>query len=99
VLRALDLRSGVAADLPRPFDHHLEAVDVGLGEIAAAGLDVTDPEPLPAEHPLVSLDNCVILPHIGSATVATRTKMAVMTTENLLAGVEGRPLPNGVDLS
>ena len=69
------------------------------GEIAAAGLDVTDPEPLPADHPLVSLDNCVILPHIGSATVATRTKMAVMTTENLLAGVEGRPLPNAVDLS
>ena len=69
------------------------------GEIAAAGLDVTDPEPLPADHPLVSLDNCVILPHIGSATVATRTKMAVMTTENLLAGVEGRPLPNSVDLS
>ncbi|MCY3903141.1 MAG: D-glycerate dehydrogenase [Caldilineaceae bacterium] len=67
------------------------------GEIAAAGLDVTDPEPLPADHPLVSLENCVILPHIGSATVATRTKMAVMTTENLLAGVEGRPLPNQVD--
>ena len=69
------------------------------GEIAAAGLDVTDPEPLPADHPLVSLENCVILPHIGSATVATRTKMAVMTTENLLAGVEGRLLPNPVDLS
>ena len=69
------------------------------GEIAAAGLDVTDPEPLPADHPLVSLENCVILPHIGSATIATRTKMAVMTTENLLAGVAGRPLPNPVDLS
>ena len=68
------------------------------GDIAAAGLDVTDPEPLPADHPLVSLENCVILPHIGSATVATRTKMAVMTTENLLAGVEGRPLPNQVEL-
>ena len=68
------------------------------GEIAAAGLDVTDPEPLPADHPLVSLENCVILPHIGSATIATRTKMAVMTTENLLAGVEGRPLPNQVEL-
>lgn len=66
------------------------------GEIAAAGLDVTDPEPLPADHPLVELENCVILPHIGSATIATRTKMAVMATENLLAGVEGRPLPNGV---
>ena len=69
------------------------------GEIAAAGLDVTDPEPLPADHPLVSLENCVILPHIGSATIATRTRMAVMTTHNLLAGVEGRPLPNPVDLS
>lgn len=68
------------------------------GEIAAAGLDVTEPEPLPADHPLVSLENCVILPHIGSATVATRTKMAVMTTENLLAGVEERPLPNAVAL-
>ena len=67
------------------------------GEIAAAGLDVTEPEPLPPDHPLVSLENCVILPHIGSATIATRTKMAVMAMENLLAGIEGRPLPNPVN--
>ena len=66
------------------------------GEIAAAGLDVTEPEPLPPDHPLVSLENCVILPHIGSATIATRTEMAVMAMENLLAGIEGRPLPNPV---
>ncbi len=63
------------------------------GQIAAAGLDVTDPEPLPPDHPLLGLPNCVVLPHIGSATVATRTRMALMAAENLLAGVAGRPLP------
>lgn len=67
------------------------------GQIRAAGLDVTDPEPLPADHPLLTLDNCVILPHIGSATVATRTKMAIMATQNLLAGVKGTTLPNPVN--
>ncbi len=68
------------------------------GQIAAAGLDVTDPEPLPPDHPLLSLPNCVVLPHIGSATVATRTRMALMAAENLLAGVAGRPLPYPVDV-
>ena len=63
------------------------------GQIAAAGLDVTDPEPLPADHPLLSLPNCVILPHIGSASVATRLRMAVMASENLVAGVTGGDLP------
>ena len=63
------------------------------GQIAAAGLDVTDPEPLSAHHPLLSLPNCVILPHIGSASVATRLKMALMAAENLVAGVTGVPLP------
>lgn len=67
------------------------------GEIRAAGLDVTDPEPLPSDHPLLTLENCVVLPHIGSATVATRTKMATMATQNLLAGVQGDPLPNPVN--
>ena len=66
-------------------------------QIAAAGLDVTTPEPLPADHPLLSLPNCVVLPHIGSATVATRVQMALMAADNLLAGVEGRPLPNAVN--
>ena len=46
------------------------------GTIAAAGLDVTDPEPIPADHPLVALPNCFIVPHIGSATVRTRILMA-----------------------
>lgn len=66
------------------------------GQIAAAGLDVTTPEPLPAEHKLLTLDNCVILPHIGSASIATRTKMATMAADNLLAGVAGESLPNAV---
>lgn len=66
------------------------------GEIAAAGLDVTTPEPLPADHQLLTLDNCVILPHIGSASITTRTKMATMAADNLLAGVAQKPLPHAV---
>ncbi len=58
----------------------------------AAGLDVTEPEPLPPEHPLVGLANCMILPHIGSATVATRDAMAEICVDNLLAGLAGQPL-------
>lgn len=65
-------------------------------QIAAAGLDVTTPEPLPPAHPLLTLPNCVVLPHIGSASIATRTQMALMAAENLIAGVQGQPLPNGV---
>lgn len=53
------------------------------GQILAAGLDVTDPEPLPADHPLVGLPNCVIAPHIASATVQTRDAMATMAATNL----------------
>lgn len=62
------------------------------GRPMAAGLDVTDPEPLPASHPLVELPNCLILPHIGSATVAARDAMAEICAENLLAGLAGMPL-------
>lgn len=58
--------------------------------IFAAGLDVTDPEPLPADHPLVSLPNCLILPHLGSATFSTRDAMAVGAARNLLDVIEGR---------
>jgi phosphoglycerate dehydrogenase-like enzyme len=66
------------------------------GQIAAAGLDVTTPEPLPPGHPLLTLPACVVLPHIGSASIATRTRMALMAAENLIAGVQGQPLPNAV---
>ena len=67
------------------------------GVIFAAGLDVTDPEPLPPNHELYTLPNCIIVPHIASATVGTRNAMATICAENLLAGVEGRRLPNGVN--
>ncbi len=66
------------------------------GVIAAAGLDVTDPEPIPMDDPLVGLDNCLIVPHIASASRATRGKMAAMAAANLLAGVRGEPLPTEV---
>lgn len=59
------------------------------GEIFAAGLDVTDPEPLPADHPLVALPNCIVVPHIASATVTTRDAMAELAARNLLAVLNG----------
>src|SRR6185437_4814949 len=61
--------------------------------IYAAALDVTDPEPLPRDHPLLRLDNVTITPHLGSATEQTRRRMAEGSVENLLAGLAGRPLP------
>ncbi len=64
------------------------------GWIWAAALDVTEPEPLPPDHPLLTLPNCLITPHIGSASHATRAKMAVMAAENLLAGLRGERLPH-----
>lgn len=61
-------------------------------QIYAAALDVTEPEPLPRDHPLLLLDNVTLTPHLGSATVQTRRRMAELSVENLLAGLEGRPL-------
>jgi len=63
------------------------------GRIAAAALDVTDPEPLPRDHALLSFSNVVIAPHLGSATEQTRRRMAEMSIENLLAGLSRQPLP------
>lgn len=67
------------------------------GWIAGAGLDVTEPEPLPPDHPLLSLPNVVVTPHIGSASVATRLRMATLAVENLLAGLKGEPMPSCVN--
>lgn len=64
------------------------------GSIAGAALDVTDPEPLPPDHPLLASPNLVVLPHVGSATHATRERMAELAVENLLAGLSGRALPH-----
>ncbi len=67
------------------------------GEILAAALDVTDPEPLPADHPLVSMDNCIVVPHTASATVQTRDAMASLAARNLVAGLQGEKPPAAVN--
>ncbi len=78
-------------------DH--EALYTALREqwIFAAALDVTDPEPLPLNSPLLELDNLVIAPHIASASFTTRSKMARMAAENLIAALKGERLPNCVN--
>ena len=63
------------------------------GEIAGAALDVTDPEPLPADHPLLDAPNLLVVPHVGSATRRTRSRMADMAVDNLLAALAGEPMP------
>ncbi|MCF7936011.1 MAG: D-glycerate dehydrogenase [Synergistales bacterium] len=63
------------------------------GRVAAAGLDVFEPEPLPADHPLLTLDNCVAAPHIGSASRKARDAMAELAAANLLAGLRGGEPP------
>ena len=67
--------------------------------ISVAAIDVTEPEPLPRNHPLLGVENLVITPHLGSATVRTRRRMGEMAAENLLAGLESRPLPHPVEAS
>jgi len=64
------------------------------GQIWAAGLDVFTPEPLPPDHPLLALPNVTALPHIGSASIATRINMAQMAVDNLFAGLAGERLPH-----
>jgi glyoxylate reductase len=64
------------------------------GEIAGAALDVTDPEPLPADHALLEAPGLVVVPHIASASHATRERMADMAVDNLLAGLAGERMPN-----
>jgi len=66
-------------------------------QIAAAAIDVSDPEPLPRDHPLLSLDNLIITPHLGSASNRTRQRMMEMTVENLHAGLAGQALPYPVN--
>jgi glyoxylate reductase len=62
------------------------------GKIFAAGLDVTDPEPPLVDNPLLKLPNCIVAPHIASATVASRNGMADIAADNLIAGLKGEPL-------
>lgn len=62
------------------------------GSIAAAGLDVTEPEPIPADHPLLTLPNCTILPHLGSSSAQTREAMAELAATNLVLALGGEPM-------
>jgi glyoxylate reductase len=75
---------------------HTAALESALreGQIAAAGLDVTDPEPLPADHSLLQAPNLVVVPHIGSASHRMREEMADMAVDNLMAALDGRRMPH-----
>ena len=72
------------------------AAALHAGELAGAALDVTDPEPLPGDHPLLDAPNLLVVPHIASATHATRGRMADIAVDNLLAGLAGDPMPHSV---
>ncbi len=76
-------------------DALLEALQSNI--IGAAALDVTDPEPIAADHPLVNQPNCIVVPHLGSATWQTRERMGIIAAENLLAGLRGERLPHCVN--
>ena len=77
----------------------MDALDRALREgwIAGAGLDVTNPEPVPIDHPLLGAPNLTILPHVGSGSEGTRRAMAEMAVDNLLAGLAGERMPNCVN--
>jgi glyoxylate reductase len=79
------------------IDHAALADALTSGRIFAAALDVTDPEPIPPDDPLVGLENCLIVPHIASASRATRSKMAEMAAANVIAGVRGERIPTPVN--
>jgi glyoxylate reductase len=66
------------------------------GHLAYAAMDVTDPEPLPGEHRLLSLPNVTVTPHMASATSETRDAIALLTVENILAGLRGEPMPTEI---
>jgi glyoxylate reductase len=66
------------------------------GRLAGAGLDVTDPEPLPPDHALYEMPNLLVVPHIGSATTTARAAMADRAVDNLLAALDGKPMPYAV---
>jgi lactate dehydrogenase-like 2-hydroxyacid dehydrogenase len=81
-----------------PVVNHDDLYDaLSTGTIAAAALDVTDPEPMDSRHPLLSLENCLVVPHVASATFRTRMKMAMMTVDNILAALNGAFPPHCVN--
>ena len=78
------------------IDHDALLETMRAGKLHCAALDVTEPEPLPRDHPLLALDNIIVIPHLGSATEQTRQAMADRSVRNLLAGLEGRALLNRI---
>jgi len=92
-------QTAVFINTARGAIHDAGALDRALasGKIFAAALDVTDPEPICMDDPLLTRPNCLIVPHIGSATIRSRNGMARIAAENLLAGVRGEPLPCPVE--
>jgi glyoxylate reductase len=77
-------------------DQRALARALDAGQIAGAALDVTDPEPLPADDPLLRARNLLVVPHIGSATHAARERMGELAVDNLLAALDGEPMPHPV---
>lgn len=87
-------RTSILINIARGGVVDTDALTQALSEkwIYAAGLDVTEPEPLPLGHPLLKLDNVIVAPHLGSATVQTRQLMSELSVQNLLAGLAGESL-------
>ncbi len=88
--RLVNISRGAVVDTEALYDA------LKSGHLAYAAMDVTDPEPLPAEHKLLSLPNVTVTPHIASATVETRDVMALLTVDNIVAGLTGNPLPTEI---
>ena len=78
------------------IDHDALLDTMRAGKLHCAAVDVTEPEPLPRDHPLLELDNVIVIPHLGSATEQTRQAMSDLSVRNLMAGLEGRELPNRI---
>lgn len=79
------------------IDHRSLYEALKANRIYAAALDVTEPEPLPKDDPLLELPNCIVVPHLGSSSRQTRDQMAVLAAQNLIAGLKGERLPNCVN--
>lgn len=75
------------------IDTHALVTALDAGRLGGVALDVTDPEPLPADHPLLGFDRVLVVPHIGSASVRTRRAMSALAVDNLIAGLEGDEMP------
>lgn len=90
-VRFVNISRGKVVDMDALYDA------LKSGKVAAAGVDVTEPEPLPGDHPLFSLPNITVTPHIASATEETRDEMAMVTAKNIIAALSGQPMLAQVD--